>query len=59
LTREDKVKHYIKIKTHNIIVLRFWYKIGIKYLISVRLKSFNHIKSQFLDDYEYNSYIYI
>jgi len=24
LDRKDKVKHYIRIKTHNIITLRFW-----------------------------------
>jgi len=41
LDRKDKVKHYIIIKTHNNIALRFWCKTGVKCLISVILMSYN------------------
>jgi len=44
LDRKDKVKHYIRIKTHNTIALRFWYKNGVKYLICIGLMSCNHMK---------------
>jgi len=44
LDRKDKVKHYIRIKAHNTIVLRFWGKSGVKGLICVRLMSYNHIE---------------
>ena len=40
LDRIDKVKHYIRIKTHNTIVLRFWDKNGVKWLICVRPMSY-------------------
>jgi len=43
LDRKDKVKHYIRIKIHNNIALRFWCKIGVKYFICVRLMSYDHI----------------
>jgi len=29
LDRKDKVKHYIRIKAHNNIALRFWCKSGV------------------------------
>jgi len=29
LDRKDKVEHYIRIKTHNNIALRFWCKSGV------------------------------
>ena len=32
----DKVKHYIKVKTRNIIVLKFYDKSSVKYLIYVK-----------------------
>ena len=54
LDRKDKVKHYIRIKAHNNIALRFWDKTDIKYLISVRLMSYNHIEPQSLDNHDYN-----
>ena len=40
----DKVKYYIRIKTHNTIVLRFWNKSDVKYFICVKLISYiqNH-----------------
>jgi len=57
LDRKDKVKHYIRIKTHNTIALKFWCKTGVKYLISVRLMSYNHMELQSLDDHSHNSYI--
>jgi len=38
--RIDKVKHYIRTKTHNLIALNFWVKSGVKYLICVRLMSY-------------------
>jgi len=53
LDRKDKVKHYIRIKTHNTIALRFWGKSGVKCLICVRLISYNHMESQSLNDYNH------
>jgi len=35
--RIDKVKYYIKIKTYNTIILKFWNKNNIKCLIYIRL----------------------
>jgi len=29
LTRNEKVEHYIRIKTHKLIVLRFWVESGV------------------------------
>jgi len=43
LDRKDKVKHYIRIKTHNTITLSFGVKTGVKYFICVRLMSYNHM----------------
>jgi len=40
LNRIDKVKHYIKSKAHNHIVLRFLGKSGVKCLICVRPMSY-------------------
>ena len=36
LDKINKVKHYIRIKTHNTIVLRFWCKTDIKCLICIK-----------------------
>jgi len=32
LTRNEKVKHYIRIKTHKLIALRFWVESGVNAL---------------------------
>jgi len=40
----DKIKYYLKIKIHNIIASRFLYKTDVKYLIYVRLMSYNHMR---------------
>jgi len=32
LTRNEKVKHYIRIKTHKLIALRFWVESGVSVL---------------------------
>jgi len=55
LDRIDKVKHYIRIKTHNIVV-RFWGKSGVKCVICVRLMLYNHIKLQSQYVCDHNSY---
>jgi len=47
LNKIDKVKHYIRIKIHNTIVLRFLCKSDVKYFICVRLMSCNHIDPQY------------
>jgi len=62
LDRKDKVKHYIRIKTHNNIALRFWCKIGVKGLICARLMSYNHvchIEPQSLNNHDYNHNSYM
>jgi len=57
LDRKYKVKHYIKIKTHNTIDLRFWCKTHVKCLICARLMPYNHMEPQSLNDYNHNPYI--
>jgi len=57
LDRMNKVKHYIRINTHNTIVLRFWRESGVKCLICIRLMSHNHMEPQSLNDYNHNPYI--
>ena len=47
----DKVKQYIKMMTHNTIILMFLSKSGVKWLICVRLMSYKYIESQSLNDY--------
>jgi len=54
LDKNDKVKHYIRIKTHNAIVLSFFCKSDIKCLIYIRLMLYNHIESESFNDYNYN-----
>jgi len=34
LVRNDKVEHYLRIKTHELIVLRFWIESGVNVLYS-------------------------
>jgi len=36
LTKNKKVKHYIKIKTHKLIVLRFWVESGVNVLSGIK-----------------------
>jgi len=50
----DKVKHYIRIKTHNTITLRFLDKSNIKRLICVRPISYIYLELQSLNDYNQN-----
>jgi len=33
LNRNEKVEHYIRIKTHKFIVLRFWVESDVNYLL--------------------------
>jgi len=54
LDRKDKVKHYIRIKTHNNIALGFWCKTGVKCLMCVRLILYNHIEPQSLNEYNHD-----
>jgi len=49
LNRIDKVKHYIKIKIYNTIILKFWYKTGVKCLIYIILMSYNYMEPQSLN----------
>jgi len=52
--KKDKVKHYIRIKTHNNIVLRFWDKSGIKGLICVTLMSYTYEPQSLVNYYNHN-----
>ena len=42
LDRKDKIKYYIRYKTHNHIALRFLNKSDVKYLIYVRPMPYIH-----------------
>jgi len=54
LDKIDKVKHYIKIQTHITIILRFWSKSSIKYLICIGPNIYIYIYI-----YIYMGYIYL
>jgi len=46
----DKGKHYIKIKTHNTITLRFWCKTGVKYFNTNIM--YNYMEPQSLNNHD-------
>jgi len=60
LDKIDKVKHYIKIQTHITIILRFWSKSSIKYLICIGPNIYIYIYIYIYIEYIYiRKYIYI